>query len=873
MPSCTRSTSGCPADQLAYVINHAEDRVIIVDASLIPLLAAIKDDLKTVETIIVAGEGDTSPLGETLSYEQLLAAEQPGFEWPDLDEHSAAAMCYTSGTTGNPKGVVYSHRSTWLHTMAEQAASSVGMTETDRILIIVPMFHANAWGTPYGAFMAGTDMIMPQMFLMGEQLANVINEFHPTLACGVPTIWNGLLALDQKIDFSTVRAITAGGAAVPESLIRAFEERFGATIIQGWGMTETSPLAAFGLPPARKQGGHDDMYYKVKAGRIVAGVEMRVVAEDGTILPNDGQSVGEFEIRGPWVTGSYYKDEDPAKFHDGWLRTGDVGMHRRPGLPDHLGPHQGRDQVGRRVDLLGRARERGHGAPRRLRGRRHRRPRPQVVRAPAGRRRPQAGRSLDPADLVAFLPTGCRDGGSPTSGPSSTRCPRRASASSTRRSCAPPTPTATTRCSTPPCPSERAERRHGGHGRAARGDARGAVGHGHRRAQPGHLGRPRLGRDGGGPGHGAPHPQGPPRGRESGLRPAARRRGAPGTHSTRAPTSTSSVRLFVAVWPDEATRQRLGALQLELGRSKGMRFVGPARWHVTLRFLGEVAEADIDPARRGPLDRRGRHAGPLECRLGPGTGWFTGVRVLQLPATGVDNLAAAVRDATVPSCPSRDRPALQRPPDAGPRQGPSPQRGRPGRNGQHPLRGRLPRPRHRPGRLGALAGRPRLLHRGPRPARRLRPPGVTTPAYRAPVIPARLTVVTLAARDLPALRRFYRGLGWPEVAGSDDAWCAFVLGGVVLALYPQGALDNEAGATGSGPGGFTLGLNVDTPDEVDAVHAAALAAGAGALGPADGAGLGWALRVQGRPGRQPVGGRLGPRPRPRRTGRGRGVRD
>jgi len=314
-----------PADQLAYVVNHAEDRVIIVDASLVPLLAAIKDELKTVETIIVAGEGDTSPLGETLSYEALLAAEEPGFEWPDLDERSAAAMCYTSGTTGNPKGVVYSHRSTWLHTYAEQAAASIGVTENDRILIIVPMFHANAWGTPYSAWMAGADMVMPQMFLMGDHLAGVINEHRPTLACGVPTIWNGLLALETPVDFSSTRAITAGGAAVPASLIAAFEERFGVTILQGWGMTETSPLAAVALPPARKHAGHDDMYYKVKAGRVLPGVEVRVVSQDGSVQPDDGESVGEFEIRGPWITGSYYKDEDPTKFHDGWLRTGDVG--------------------------------------------------------------------------------------------------------------------------------------------------------------------------------------------------------------------------------------------------------------------------------------------------------------------------------------------------------------------------------------------------------------------------------------------------------------------------------------------------------------------------------------------------------------------
>jgi fatty-acyl-CoA synthase len=160
---------------------------------------------------------------------------------------------------------------------------------------------------------------------MGDNLARVINEQRPTLACGVPTIWNGLLALDTPIDFSSLRRVTAGGAAIPRSLIETYEERFGVSIVQGWGMTETSPLAALALPPARDEHADDPYYYRVKAGRTVPGVEVRVVSEDGSVLPNDGESVGEFEIRGPWVTGSYYKDEDPSRFHDGWLCTGDVG--------------------------------------------------------------------------------------------------------------------------------------------------------------------------------------------------------------------------------------------------------------------------------------------------------------------------------------------------------------------------------------------------------------------------------------------------------------------------------------------------------------------------------------------------------------------
>jgi fatty-acyl-CoA synthase len=313
-------------EQLSFVINHAEDQVIIVDANLVPLLARVRDQLTTVKHIVVAGEGDGSALGETRSYEELLDAEAPGYPWPMLDERQAAAMCYTSGTTGNPKGVVYSHRSTYLHSMAITSGSSLGINELDRILSIVPMFHANAWGTPYGAFMTGADMVMPQQFLQAEPLAAMIARHRPTVSAGVPTIWSDLLrhAQSHPVDLSSLRLITAGGAAVPRQLIERYQAELGVELVQGWGMTETSPLCALALPP-RGAAPEEEIEWRAKTGRIVPGVEVRVTAEDGSVLPNDGVTVGEFEVRGPWITGSYYRDPTPERFHDGWLRTGDIG--------------------------------------------------------------------------------------------------------------------------------------------------------------------------------------------------------------------------------------------------------------------------------------------------------------------------------------------------------------------------------------------------------------------------------------------------------------------------------------------------------------------------------------------------------------------
>jgi fatty-acyl-CoA synthase len=329
-----------PADQLVYIANHAEDEVVIVDACLIPLLAPHLPEMKTVRHVLVAGpdaaDADLTPLEsagkEVHRYEDLLAEQAVEFEWPDVDERSAAAMCYTSGTTGHPKGVVYSHRSAYLHSMAIWSGTVAGLDAFSRVLPIVPQFHANAWGLVYAAMMSGASLCMPDRWLQAEPLCRFMNESRPTISGAVPTVWNDVLSyLDKNPERKpeSLKLILCGGSAVPLSLQKALWEKHGIEVRQAWGMTETSPVASAGRPPLGVEDGSDEAWaYRATQGRVLCGVEARIVNDAGEVLPADGSAVGELEVRGPWVTGAYYNADDPevaAKFHDGWLKTGDVG--------------------------------------------------------------------------------------------------------------------------------------------------------------------------------------------------------------------------------------------------------------------------------------------------------------------------------------------------------------------------------------------------------------------------------------------------------------------------------------------------------------------------------------------------------------------
>ncbi|MEU3402641.1 long-chain fatty acid--CoA ligase [Streptomyces sp. NPDC006670] len=326
-----------PPEQLVFIVNHAADRVVLVNGTLLPLLAPLLPHLPTVEHVVVVGIGDRSALDgldvQVHEYEELLEGRPAHYDWPELDERQAAAMCYTSGTTGEPKGVVYSHRSVYLHSMQVNMTESMGLTDHDTSLIVVPQFHVNAWGLPHATFMTGINMLMPDRFLQPAPLAEMIEREKPTHAAAVPTIWQGLLAevTAHPRDLSSMTQVTIGGAACPPSLMEAYD-KLGVRLCHAWGMTETSPLGTMAHPPAGLTA-EEEWPYRVTQGRFPAGVEARLIGPAGDVLPWDGESAGELEVRGNWIAGAYYggasgealRPED--KFSaDGWLKTGDVGV-------------------------------------------------------------------------------------------------------------------------------------------------------------------------------------------------------------------------------------------------------------------------------------------------------------------------------------------------------------------------------------------------------------------------------------------------------------------------------------------------------------------------------------------------------------------
>ncbi len=319
--------------QLVYVLNHAQDRALFVDLSFVPLVEAVWDQLQSVRHVVVLTDRshmpDTSIAG-ALCYEDLLAAQDGNYDWPTFDENTASGICYTSGTTGNPKGVVYSHRSSVLHAYGAALPGAIPAGPGEALLPVVPMFHVNAWGIPYGAAMCGYKLVMPGPRLDGAGLTELMTAEGVTICCGVPTVHLGLLAHWRATgeNVPSLKAVTIGGAAPASSMISEFRSR-GIGVVHGWGMTETSPVGTISRLTAAEEGLDDaaQIALLMKQGRQLFGVDLRVVDADGLPLPRDGKSTGELQVRGPWVCSAYLGDEPGSALQkDGWFPTGDVAV-------------------------------------------------------------------------------------------------------------------------------------------------------------------------------------------------------------------------------------------------------------------------------------------------------------------------------------------------------------------------------------------------------------------------------------------------------------------------------------------------------------------------------------------------------------------
>ncbi len=326
-----------PDTDLEYIIEHAQDKIIIVDADVLPLLEKLKGRMPSVERIVVATEpgceGWKTELPNPIDYEAFIEGKPTEYDWPDIDENSPLGLCYTSGTTGKPKGVEYEHRSQYLHTLTLGMTDTIALSAADTILSIVPMFHVMSWGVPWAATMLGSKHVLPHRFMDPKRIAQMLIDEKVTISAGVPTIWQGLRAVvdaaPDQFDFSSLQRVTCGGAAAPEALIRWYWEKLGVEMVQGWGMTETSPLATISKRIMKRS--HlaldDDQIIAnlAKAGRPMPGLDIEIFDENFKPLPHDGKAVGEILIRGPWICDSYYHTDQPDKFHEGWLITGDVG--------------------------------------------------------------------------------------------------------------------------------------------------------------------------------------------------------------------------------------------------------------------------------------------------------------------------------------------------------------------------------------------------------------------------------------------------------------------------------------------------------------------------------------------------------------------